>query len=308
MSFKFKDYKHEEDFTRIRDFLIHSYKKIGKPSNWTLERWNYAFFFIRDMFGITLQEWEKSIGIWEDEGGTIVSIVNAEGLNRGEAFFQLKPEDYDVLLLKEMFTFAEENLILEDDDKYILKLRIRDKDVSIEEIAKERGYFKNEKASETTSIISLDRDFSYPDLPEGYSIRSMADKNDVEKRTIVFAKAFGNYGTKDEVQPSSYHELQKAIDYRKDLDIYIESPEGEFVSFCLIWYDEKNKIGILEPVGTDPDYRRKGFAKATNYEAIKRVKEEGAEKVYVGDGQQFYMSIGFKKQSVSNIWIKEIKK
>lgn len=308
MGFQFRNYKHAEDFMRIRDFLIQSYTKLDEPYNWMIERWNYAFYFIRDMFGLTLKDWEKTVGIWENEGGEIIAIVNAEGTSRGEAFFQLDKDVSDVSLLKEMFIFAEENLMLEEEDKYVLKLRILDEDKVLEKIAKKREYVKHEKATETTSVISLDRDFSYPALPDGFVMKSMEDNNDLEKRTIAFAKAFGNYDTKDEVQSHSYVALQRAIDYRKDLDFYIESQKGDIVSFCLIWYDKKNKIGILEPVGTDPDYRRKGFAKATNYEAIRTVKEEGAERVYVGDGQQFYLSIGFKKQSVRNVWIKEIKK
>ena len=308
MSFMFRNYKHNEDFIRIRDFLIQSYNKIGEPYNWTIERWNYAFHFIRDMFEESLPEWEKKVGIWENDCGEIIAVANAEGLSRGEAYFQLDKNINNDSLLNEMFLFAEENLMLEEDDKYILKLRIPQGDPLLETIAKERGYIKHETATETTSVISLNRDFSYPELPEGFRIKSMADNNDIVKRTLVFAKAFGNYGTEHEVQPNSYEELQKAVDYRKDLDIYIESPQGDFVSFCLVWYDEKNRIGILEPVGTDPDHRRRGFAKVTNYEAIRRVKEEGAEQVFVGDGQQFYMSIGFEKTFIRNIWVKTIHK
>ncbi|MCK4973000.1 MAG: GNAT family N-acetyltransferase, partial [Candidatus Heimdallarchaeota archaeon] len=137
-------------------------------------------------------------------------------------------------------------------------------------------------------------------------IQSMADSNDIEKRTLTFAKAFGNYGTEDQVQPHSYIELQKCPDYRKDLDVYVIAPDRELVSFCLIWFDEKNKIAILEPVGTNPDHRKKGLAKIVVYEAINRVKKEGAEKIYVGDGQQFYLSIGFKHAYRNIVWIKEV--
>ncbi len=308
MEFKYREYVHVEDFMRIRDFLIQSYSKLNEPYNWTIERWNYAFFFIRDMFDFSIQDWEKTVGIWESKEGEIIAIASAEGMDRGEAFFQFYPEIINNTLLNEMFDFAEENLMLEEESRFVLKLRILNGDTLLEETATTRGYIRHETATETTSEILLDRDFFYPKLPEGYAIKSMEENNDIVKRTLVFAKAFGNYGTEHEVQPHSYIELQKAPDYRKDLDIYIESPEGDFVSFCLIWYDEVNKIGIIEPVGTDPSYRRKGLAKATNYEAIRRVQEEGAEKVFVGDGQQFYMSIGFERKYVNNIWIKEKKK
>jgi len=308
MKLEFKTYNHHTDFLRIRDFLQQTYVDDGDLINWTLERWNYAAFFIRDMFEFTIEQWSETIGTWENEEGEIVSLVLNEAVGRGETFFQINPTYKDSIPFEEMFDFAEKNLQTEHEGYMILRPRIREGDSQLEEIARDKGYVKREDAKETTSIITLDRDFSYPDLPECYVIKSMADDDKVAKRTEAFARAFGNWGTKDEVQPSSYLALQKAPDYRKDLDVYIESPDGEIVSFCLIWFDEKNKIGILEPVGTVPDHRRKGLAKVTNYEAINRVKKEGAKKVYVGDGQQFYLSIGFQHKQVNGIWEKKVKK
>ncbi|MCE7748203.1 MAG: GNAT family N-acetyltransferase [Candidatus Heimdallarchaeota archaeon] len=308
MKIDFKSYDHDKDFSRIKDFLQQTYVDDGDLINWTIERWNYAAFFIRDMFEFTIEKWSETIGIWENEEGEIVSLVLNEAVGRGETFFQINPSYKDSIPFEEMFDFAEKNLQTEHEGYMILRPRIREGDRQLEEIARDKGYVKREDAKETTSIITLDRDFSYPDLLEGYVIKSMADDDKVVKRTKAFARAFGNWGTKDEVQPSSYLALQKAPDYRKDLDIYIEAPDGEIVSFCLIWYDDKNKIGILEPVGTDPDHRRKGLAKATNYEAINRAKKLGAKKVYVGDGQQFYLSIGFQHKQCYVMWEKKVEK
>jgi hypothetical protein len=39
--------------------------------------------------------------------------------------------------------------------------------------------------------------------------------------------------------------------YDFSLDWVIKSPNDEFVAFCLIWFDEMNKAGLLEPVGTE---------------------------------------------------------
>ncbi len=304
MKILFKEYNHDDDFLRIRDFLQLTYRDEGYLLNWTIERWNYSAYFIRDMFELSLEEWSKTIGIWEAQDGEIVSLVVNEAMNRGETFFLVNPKYLDIVDYLEMFEFAEENVKAEIDGKILLRPRIRNGDTILEKIAKERGYSIIADAKETTSEISLNQDFLYPKLPEGYKIMTMAENNDIIKRTKAFAKAFGNWGTEHEVQPHSYEALQKAPDYNKELDIYIVAPDSEIVSFCLVWFDEKNKIGVLEPVGTDPGHRRKGLAKAANYEAIKRVKQKGARKVYVGDGQQFYLSIGFKHKQYSRVWEK----
>ncbi|MEU4245988.1 hypothetical protein AB0F15_01110 [Amycolatopsis sp. NPDC026612] len=40
---------------------------------------------------------------------------------------------------------------------------------------------------------------------------------------------------------------------------------GRFVAQCLIWLDERNAVGELEPVGTLPEFRRTGLARAVHY-------------------------------------------
>ncbi|WP_167935752.1 hypothetical protein [Halothermothrix orenii] len=42
MTVKFRRYKHEDDFIKVRDFLISTYNKFKRPFNWTIERWNFA--------------------------------------------------------------------------------------------------------------------------------------------------------------------------------------------------------------------------------------------------------------------------
>ncbi len=87
-------------------------------------------------------------------------------------------------------------------------------------------------------------------------------------------------------------------------DVKLELPNGfrisdanEVASFTTFWYDELNKIGILEPVGTIPKYRKMGLGKAVIYEAIKRVKDKGVERIF---------SMGFSLAYSKEIWKKRI--
>ncbi|TFG08770.1 GNAT family N-acetyltransferase [Candidatus Heimdallarchaeota archaeon] len=203
-----------------------------------------------------------------------------------------------------MFEFAETNLTMNNQDSLTIDLRILENFTVIEEIAENLGYIQDSQRAETTTVFQLDEIISKPELPSGYTFSSMDISNNLEKRSRVFAKAFGNYGTPDEVKSNIYLELQKSPDYKPQLDVYVVSPNDDFVSFCLIWYDTKNKIGILEPVGTDPEHRRKGLGKAAVFEAIRRVQKLGATKIYVGDGQQFYRSLGFETAYKNIIWTK----
>jgi len=80
---------------------------------------------------------------------------------------------------------------------------------------------------------------------------------------------------------------------------------NEYVSCCILWYDEKNKMGVLEPVGAHPDFRRKGLGREVVMEGTRRAAALGAERVWVGSGQRFCEAIGFERKYVSYTWTKQ---
>ena len=72
------------------------------------------------------------------------------------------------------------------------------------------------------------------------------------------------------------------------------APDGNYASFVGIWPVPESTACYIEPVATDPDYRRMGFGTAVVLEAIRRCAEEGATVAYVGSDQAFYLSMGFE--------------
>ena len=68
--------------------------------------------------------------------------------------------------------------------------------------------------------------------------------------------------------------------------------------------DATNGFGYVEPVATDPDYRRRGLGRAAVLEGIRRCGEEGASVAYVGTDKPFYLSFGFKTIYTQNCWLK----
>jgi ribosomal protein S18 acetylase RimI-like enzyme len=75
-----------------------------------------------------------------------------------------------------------------------------------------------------------------------------------------------------------------------------------FAAYCLAWLDERNRVGELEPVGTDPRFARRGLAAAVCTFALARLREHGARTAVVyarGDAaypapKRLYESIGFR--------------
>jgi predicted N-acetyltransferase YhbS len=320
MKARFCQYAHDRDFLRIRDFLAETFSLTPRPLNWRLERWNYARYFITPLlategvgtpdmhaYEAAIRLFNRSTAVWENERGEIVGVVNIEHADRrhrgwGEAFFQRHP-DYD-LLLPAMLDFAEAHLL--NRERGLLFIPIYDHDGAFRAIVRARGYRRNDEYTLWDSVFTIESELPEYSLPEGYRLQSMADDNDLERRRKAFGLGFDHLDPKDWPSLLSNQELQQAPDYRRELDLYVVAPDGEFVSFCIAWWDGRNRIASLEPVGTVAAYRRQGLARAVVLEAIRRVAVLGAERVFVGSDQPFYLSLGFELRYASHHWKKEL--
>lgn len=98
--------------------------------------------------------------------------------------------------------------------------------------------------------------------------------------------------------------MQSAPNFRKDLNIVVVAPDENYVSYCSMWYDDINKICYIEPVATDPDYRKMGLGKSAVLEGIRRCKDLGATQAYVATNKQFYLKIGFEIKYKMEAWLK----
>jgi ribosomal protein S18 acetylase RimI-like enzyme len=321
MKTAFRQYDHDRDFLRIRDFLVETFSLTAQPLNWRLERWNYARYFITPLlatdgvaeadmaaYEAAIRLFDQSTGVWENGAGDIVGVVNIEHADRshrgwGEAFFQRHPA-YDPLL-PEMLDFAEAHLRNRERD--LLFIPIYDHDEAFQAVVQARGYQRNEEYTLWDSVLAIKGEPPKYTLPEGYRLQSMADDNDLERRRRAFGLGFNHLDPKDWPSLLSNQELQRAPDYRPDLDLYVVAPNGEFVSFCIAWWDERNRIASLEPVGTVAEYRRQGLARAVVLEAIRRVAAMGAERAFVGSDQAFYLSLGFELTCGGHHWEKEFR-
>jgi predicted N-acetyltransferase YhbS len=318
MKTRFRTYRHNRDFLRIRDFLVETFSLTDRPLNWRLERWNYARCFITPMlategvdqpdmsaYRAAVRLFDASTGVWENEAGDVVGVVNIEHADRshsgwGEAFLQRHP-DYDSLL-PEMLDFAE--TYLRNQERNLLFLPIYDYDETLLALVRTRGYQRNDGYALWDAVFTVQGNLPDHILPEGYRLQSMADENDLERRRKAFGLGFNHPDPRDWPSLLAYKGLQEAPDYRPELDLYVVAPDGEFASFCIAWWDERNRIASLEPVGTVPEHRRKALARAVVLEAIRQVAALGAEEVFVGSDQAFYLSLGFELKYAGHHWKK----
>jgi len=109
-----------------------------------------------------------------------------------------------------------------------------------------------------------------------------------------------------------HRNVMKSATYRADLDLVVEAPDGSFAAYCLVWFDERNRFGLFEPVGCHSAHRRKGLTKAVMYEGMRRVKDLGATDAYVNSklGEPapaaLYESVGMPVLDENHAWVKVV--
>ena len=140
-------------------------------------------------------------------------------------------------------------------------------------------------------------------LPDGYGARTMreigSDARDVARRVEAHRVAWAPSRFTVQV----YRDVRAAPAYRDDLDFVLEADDGTLVASALGWYDEANAVGEFEPVGTHPDYRRRGLGRALLLFGLRRFRDAGATKAIVGcrgDAnypvpKRLYRSVGFEE-------------
>jgi GNAT superfamily N-acetyltransferase len=299
MSTKYRNYVHPDDYRRISEFLIAHYQPRNADGNWIEPAWEYMHGHPY-LDSTSLQK----TGVWEDNG-EIVAVSHYES-RLGEAFFEFHPAYRH--LRDEMLDHAERHLtgVSKEDGRKYLHALINDNDPEFLALVKSRGYEKDPECTRPMYHFVIPDPFPIIALPDGFHLTSLAEECDWAKVNRVIWRGFNHEGE----PPSTAEDLEsrrKMFDTptaRRDLKIAVAAPNGDFVAFCGMFYEPNGKFAYVEPVATDPLYRRLGLGKAAVLEGIRRCSELGATVAYVGSDQDFYKALDFRYVYNSECWVK----
>lgn len=293
MRVKFRNFVNDErfgsEYYKVVDFLKRINNKEVLSPNFLWARWTW--FISRPLDN---EDQKNLIGVWED-GDKIVALSTFE-LDFGEVYITVD-KDYK-FLLQDIISYAKDKLTNNGE----LKIIINDNDRDFQRVAAENGFIPTEDR-ECVARLEITGDLSY-ELPEGFTVTSMAEKWDFRQYNSVMWRGFGS---KDEPDQST-----EMIEWRKtmlssphltpEITVAIVAPNGNYAAHCGLWYNLGEDYAYVEPVVTDPDYRKIGLAKAAIYEAVLRAAKLGAKEAYVVSSQQFYYNLGFRPHCTETWW------
>lgn len=94
--------------------------------------------------------------------------------------------------------------------------------------------------------------------------------------------------------------------YDPELDLSVETADGEMAGYALFWADPVTKVGLVEPVRVEDPFHRRGLARAMLTAGLTRLAARGAHRVKVSyetpAAEALYTGVGFRGTSTTTWW------
>lgn len=153
----------------------------------------------------------------------------------------------------------------------------------------ERHGFTRQAESSLLLACSLAGEIPFPALPDGFTIRPLSGEAELEAYVALHRAAFGT----GNMSVAYRQAIMDAPDYLPELDLVAVAPDGKLAGFCVcqIFPDDTpraggRKEGWTDPLGTHPDYRRLGLAKALVLTGMRLLKERGRDTALLGTSSE----------------------
>lgn len=303
MPYIHRPYAGNEDYPAMRELMVQMYAVNGPPVYCTvgdLDWWRWGPSVVANPM--------SDVDLWWDEQGALAGILWPE--IRGSAV--------DLALLVHPAHRSLEAAMLDWAEDYYRKTPgtplssvttwAYQGDTSRRALLQQRGYSPSDKAF---AFLGRELNSEPPaaPLPPGYAIRHVQSEADFPQRVEVHRDAFAPSRLSVDV----YRKLAaEAPTYRPALDLVVTAPDGSFAAYCLVWFDEANKIGVFEPVGCHSAHRQKGLTKAVMVEGLRRLQALGATRAFVNTvrgepaANALYRSVGFEQIDCNESWKKAL--
>ncbi len=307
MDIKFRPYTRFHDFlfmtsilalgrkTSRRNYYVH----IGDISWW-------LFYSAAD-----LSQWAERIRLWERDGKLCGwSLVDPAWLS------------FDLFLLPEMCGTKKACNILDLTIQQAMEIAKQNRGEQV------RTFWVSEHDHDLTKNL-LERGFTCADsymwylerplneaippskLPQDFVLRSIQGEADALKRAAASHSTFQYRNGFDKYWPR-YQRFMRSPVYYPNFDLVVEAPDGQFASFCNIWPDPVNHVGLFEPVGVRTEFQGQGLGKAVVVSGLEKLKAYGMDKAMVcvehdnHTAERLYQSTGFEKKFKLHTFMKQI--
>ena len=294
-----RSYDHPTDFERVGRLLVDAYRPGDRLPVWLESRWEYMHFHPLivgqpiDRFGVAEQD------------GRIVGIVHFED-NPAINFLQVRPGHEPAI--PPLLDWAEHRLggTSRRFGPGTLGIVVNEFDGALREAVRVRGFVEHPEVAEESSSLELGPALPEVALPAGFRLQSLAEEDDLRKVSRVLWRGFDHGDEPPDEDVAGRALAHSAPKFRRDLTIVAVEPGGQYAAFSGMWFMPENAVAYVEPVATDPAFRRLGLGRAAVLESLRRVRALGARVAWVGSDLPFYRALGFELRYRSPLWVRTL--
>lgn len=219
---------------------------------------------------------------WLDEDGPVATVLVTEWGPK----WQLDPVAVPDLVPTLVPTAWEAALHRMSELRIVdLEVLCRDDDELMLGLLAGAGFEAGEESGGVT-WMAADRATPVAELPDGYRT---TDRSVHSSQTHWLTHRNG---------PDVESRLAECSLYDPELDLAIQSPEGDIAAYALFWFDAATSVGLIEAMRTEDAHQRRGLARALIGEGLARLIARGAQRFKVGYSTEvaraLYVSSGFE--------------
>jgi len=307
MAPRMRPFGDEGDYQAMRALLREAMIANGlRQFSWHVNRLDYWRWHVVPLVA-AFDDFKRFAFLWEDDG-ELVGFLVPDG--PGEAYLNVLPHASSEDLDSDMLSVAEQHLSIERNGRRRMVAWSHSTDETRNAILSEAGYVQSGAAERQGRCRPSSRPVR-PSLLAGYSVRALVVPGDLEARSWASWRAFHPDEPDSEYQGSDWYLSNIAAQplYRPELDLVVAAPNGQIAAFTTIWVDEVTNTACFEPVGTAPEYQRRGLGKALMAEGVALLAELDVRRAFVGGyteaARDLYAAAGFVNADWSEPWIKE---
>jgi GNAT superfamily N-acetyltransferase len=277
-----RSYQSKDDLYAIGALIRNVWARAPYYNAWTFCRfdiWAQRRIVDSEVFGD--YGWQQHFQIWEDENKKIVGAAfafdNHHWRKNPDPLAIILDPDYPELAIY-MLDWAEEN---SNPD-----VEVTESNIYLRNLVQSRRYLQS-----NDFMVFREKSLSPTDtepviLPPGYNIEILKHSSWIPYFIAVNAV----FNMMDNVD--SFRSIQQGPSNVPELHLNVVTENKEIAAFCSVWLDRDNNLASFEPVGTVPQFQKKGLGVALLAHASNKLREMGCPLVTV---ESWSESVGANK-------------
>jgi mycothiol synthase len=261
-------YANETDLTRLIEFL-----PVARPAAWVGDYPSATD--LREM--LCQADLQVNTRLWFDSHDRLIAFALVDAFHN--LLFDLDPNAASAELDDAIMQWGLACLKREpqaDDEEATLDAVCREDDAARMAWLTRHG-FQPQALRTLRFVRSLSDPIPDPQLPTGFSIRSVNGPAEVEALVALHRTAFGT----DNMTVEERRAMMSGPDYLPELDLVAVAPNDRLAGFCVCGISaEENAVtgrseGYTDPIGVYPDFQKRGLARALILTGLKLLRERG---------------------------------